>query len=66
MNPLMTDTIKISPVRVFQCNRENRMMARDKVWKDHKGKYHCSSCGEIVEDRTDTETGRSFIQVLAL
>lgn len=66
MNDLQTDTIKISPIRVFRCKTENRMASRQDVWKDHKGEYHCKSCAEVVEDVTNTETGRDFIQVLNL
>lgn len=66
MNDLYTDTIKIRPVRVFQCVPENRMATRQDVWKDHNGDYHCKTCGQIVVDKTDTETGRSFIEILNL
>lgn len=61
-----TDTVRISPNRVYKCVQENRTMSRRYVSKDHKGQFHCGSCGSLVEDVTNTETGQDFIQVVGL
>jgi hypothetical protein len=66
MEELQNDTVRIAPRRVYKCKQDNRIMSRQHVTKDHNGKFHCGSCGSLVEDVTNTETGESFIQVVAL
>ena len=63
---LQTETVRISPRRIFQCKTEKRMTTRQDVWKDHNGKYHCKTCGNEVVDVTDTETGKDFMEILCL
>lgn len=64
-NP-MTDTVTIKPRRVYKCVQEGRRMLRKDVSKDHHGKFHCGSCGGIVEDVTNTDTGRYLLEILAV
>jgi len=63
---LQTETVKLYPRRIFKCVQENRVMERQYVSKDHKGNYRCGSCGSNVQDVTDTETGRDFMEILAI
>ena len=65
-NISITDTQTIRPRRIFKCQGENKMMARADVWKDHKNQYHCPTCGSVVEDVTNTETGRDCLEIMAL
>jgi hypothetical protein len=60
------DTMHISPRRVFQCVTEKRLMERKDVWKDAFGRYHCTHCGEVVVDKTDTTTGHDFMELVLI
>jgi hypothetical protein len=57
------DTIKISPRRVFQCLDCNRIASRKDVIKRDK-KYCCPLCGAELVDKTNTETGHDFMEIL--
>lgn len=64
---LQTETMKLQVVRVFSCSHCRRMMGRKNVVK-RVGEtfYRCSSCGGRVEDKTNSETGNSFLQVVGI
>jgi transposase-like protein len=42
------------------------MMERKDVWKDAFGRFHCTSCGEVVEDVTETTTGHDWMEMVAI
>lgn len=65
MNKL-TDTMVMKPRRIFKCKDESKFIPRSDVWKDGKGDYHCPTCGSKVEDVTNTETGRSCLEIIAI
>jgi len=62
----MTETMRMTPRRVFKCDADNRTMARGDVTKDIFGRYHCTYCGGVVRDVTNTETGRDFMEIINL
>lgn len=60
------ETINLKPRRVFKCDQENRSMLRKDVWKDAFGRYHCSSCGGVVRDVTNGETGKNLLEIIGV
>lgn len=64
--PDPNDTQVIRPRRVYKCVRENKLLMRSDVWKDHKGDYHCPTCSDRVEEVTDTTTGHDFMEILGV
>lgn len=64
--PDPNDTQVIKPRRVYHCAQDNRLMMRSEVSKDHNGNFHCSFCGGLVEDVTDTVTGHDFMEVMGI
>jgi len=56
------ETIRLKPRRVYHCDQENRSMERKDVWKDAFGKFHCTSCGGVVRDVTETTTGQDWME----
>lgn len=66
MNDLLTTTMILKPRRVFHCDKENKMLDREHVWKDHEGRYHCTGCSDLVRDVTDTETGKWCLKFMML
>lgn len=60
------DSVRLKPRRIYHCDKENRTMERKDVWKDAFGKFHCTSCGEVVRDITDTETGRDLMEMVLI
>lgn len=58
--------VVIKIVRVFKCKKESTFLFRKNVYRDEKHVMRCNSCHEEVQEVTNTETGRSLIQVLAL
>lgn len=63
MDELNFDTIIIRPRRVFQCLDCQRICHRKDVIKKGK-KYCCKLCGAELVDKTDTETGHDFMEIL--
>lgn len=63
MDELNFDTLLIRPRRVFYCQDCKRLAARKDVIKKGK-KYCCSLCGGELIDKTDTETGHDFMEIL--
>ena len=60
---LQTETMKLNIVRVFGCNHCRRIMSRnDVVKRPSEDVYRCTACGGVVEDKTNSETGNSFLQ----
>ena len=57
-------TIVIRPRRVFYCKTHNEMYPRKNVYKDNDGYYRCNRCHSIVEDKTDSETGKNFMEIV--
>lgn len=66
MNETNLDTMVLKPNRIYKCEQENRKMARKDVWKDAFGRFHCSSCGCVVRDVTDEDTGRNILAFLGI
>jgi len=62
--PNQEDTIVLKPRRLYHCDQENRSMLRKDVSKDHNGNFHCSSCGGLVRDITNTETGKDLMELV--
>ncbi len=60
------DTMVLKPRRIYHCDKENRSMMRKDVWKDAFGKLHCTSCGEVVRDITNTQTGQEIMEQVAI
>ena len=60
------DTMRMTPRRVYKCDAEKRMMERKDVWKDAFGLYHCTYCGGVVRDVTDTTTGHDFMEIVLI
>ncbi len=57
-------TIVIRPRRVFSCKKCNEMYPRKNVYKDNDGYYRCNRDHSIVEDKTDSETGKDFMEII--
>lgn len=60
----LTETMKMSPRRVFKCGPCNMISPRNKVKKNRKGEYFCPECGMKVTDITDTVTGHDFMEIV--
>jgi rRNA maturation endonuclease Nob1 len=57
------ETIKISPRRVYECKNCKRIAPRSEVNKK-VDKYFCRLCGGEVQDKTNSETGHDFMEIL--
>ena len=63
---LQNDTIKLSPRRVYHCPNCQRLAERKDVKKNSQGVFYCSLCSSPVVDKTNTETGQDFMEILLL
>ena len=61
---LKTGTIEIRPKRVFRCPRDKENWQRSQVKKTSDGRYLCPRHNEVLEDVTNTETGKEILRWL--
>lgn len=64
-NELNFETMRLNPRRVYECPNCKRICARKDVRKT-EGEFYCKVCGGRVIDKTNTETGHDFMEIVLI
>ena len=62
------DTIRLKPRRIYKCptcNNGKMVWERKQVIKDGEN-FRCPTCGQIVKDITNTQTGQDLMELVLL
>lgn len=68
IDPKLTErieSVQLHPNRLFYCARCHSNYKRNSV-KKVQGNYYCLSCGQPVEDISDTDAGQELAGILGL